>query len=218
MAAHPNPKNVLIIGGGDGGVAREVLKHGIEQITIAELDQGVVDIVKKHFEGLEKALNDPRVKLIISDGKKYLEESQEKYDVIIMDLTDPEGPSQYLFTKEFYQKVKEHLTEGGAMSAQTSSLVYEPHVLGRVHAALKEVFQAVAPYSNFVPSFMVEESYVIAGEKIPDIAEVLRQRNIELNAFTPEELQTMLKQQSKFLKDVLSKTWEPSTDANPVKC
>ena len=217
MALHPNPKRVLIIGGGDGGVLREVLKHPVEEVVMVELDEQVISAIKEHMPFVpQNAFEDSRARVVIQDGRKFVEETDEKFDVVICDLTDPEGPSKMLFTKEFYAKVKERLSPDGVISAQTSSPIFEPPILGRIHTTLKELFSNTIPYTNFVPSFLCVESYVIAtdGPK-KSIADVLKERNIGLKAYTPEEIQNLLRGNF-FTRAVLSKEWKPSTDSDPV--
>lgn len=216
MSMHPNPKNILIIGGGDGGVAREVLKHDVESITIVDIDEDVVNLTKEYFPELG-AHDDERVNLIIGDGKTFIEESDEQYDVIIVDLTDPHGPATQLFTKEFYQTIHDKLTDNGAMIAQTADAVFDPQILGRVHAALRDVFPHAYPYSNFVPSFMVQETYVIGAKHARgNIAETLAQRDIPLRVFTPEQLETAIAQPHPIIRLTLQRAWKPSTIANPA--
>lgn len=215
MAGHENPKNILIIGGGDGGAAREVLKYNIDKITLVDIDDTVIEFSKQNFPEFKKALENPKVEIKIQDGRKYLKETNEKFDVIILDLTDPQGPAKALFTKEFYEQVKKHLKENGIMTAQTSSY-FEPKVLGRVNTSLKEVFENVTSYSTFIPSFMVEETYTLAGKINTNIEKTLVERKIELKAYTPTQLQNRLNNKSQFVKKTLSKQWKPSTLEDPV--
>ena len=106
LFTHPNPKNVLVIGGGDGGSLREVLRHSsVEKCTMVEIDEMVVNACKEHIPQTACAFSDPRAELIIDDGLKFVKETKEKFDVIIVDSTDPGGPSTLLFGDEFYQNV-----------------------------------------------------------------------------------------------------------------
>ncbi|MBD3398048.1 polyamine aminopropyltransferase [Candidatus Micrarchaeota archaeon] len=218
LSLHPHPSRILIIGGGDGGVLREVLKHPVEKATIAELDQEVISISKEHFPSISNgAFSDPRVEIKIGDGRKFLEETQEKFDVVILDLTDPEGPSKLLFTKEFYELLKSRMNEGGVLSAQTSSY-FEPQVLGRVNSALSQVFSNVASYATFVPSFMVLETYTLATDsQIEGIAKTLKERRIKPESSTSGQLESMVLNPHSFVRRTLSKEWLPSIDSNPVE-
>ncbi|TQV72973.1 polyamine aminopropyltransferase [Aliikangiella marina] len=120
LFAHGNAKRVLIIGGGDGGILREVLKHSyVEHVTMVEIDRAVVDMCVKYFpKHSDGAFNDPRVNLVIADGVDFIVENQDKFDVIISDSTDPEGPGEVLFTSRFYQGCKNSLTDGGVLATQ----------------------------------------------------------------------------------------------------
>jgi spermidine synthase len=218
MALHPNPKRVLVIGGGDGGTIREVLKHPVERVVLAELDDEVIKISKEFFPSLsDGAFEDPRLEVILGDGRKYLEETDEKFDVTVLDLTDSEGPAKMLFTKEFYEAVKSKLTEGGVMSVQTGSPIYEPEQNGRVHATLKQVFKNVLPYGNFVQAFFILTSYVIATDSpVGGISKRLKERGVKLNKYTPEQLEFMTLNPHPFVRDNVAKEWQISTDADPV--
>jgi spermidine synthase len=120
IVAHGAARRVLIIGGGDGGMAREVLKHrAVERVTMVEIDRGVVDMSVEHLPSLSAgAFDDPRLDLVITDGARYVAETDERFDVIIVDSTDPIGPGEVLFTAEFYADCKRCLTEGGIVVTQ----------------------------------------------------------------------------------------------------
>jgi spermidine synthase len=218
LALHPNPKKVLIIGGGDGGTLREALKHPVEKVVVAELDEDVIGFAKEHFPSVPNgAFEDPRTEVTIGDGRKFIEQTEESFDVVLLDLTDPEGPSRMLFTKEFYSLVKSKMNASGVLSVQTGSPVFEGMVHGRVQAALAEVFKNSVGYATFVQSFFIVESFVLATDSsVEGIARRLRERNIELHAHTPEQLESLITQPHGHVREILSKEWEPSTDANPV--
>ena len=218
MSLHPDPKKVLVIGGGDGGTAREVLRYPVEQVIMAELDEDVIDVSRKFFPSISNgAFDDPRLKLHVGDGRKYVEETPEKFDVIIMDLTDAEGPSKMLFTKEFYQSVKSKMTEGGVLSVQTGSPVFDPVQNGRISVTLREVFKNTASYANFIHSFFIMESYVVATDApIAGIRANLEKRGIGLTAYTPEQLEFMVMNPPPVIKENIKKGWNVSTDADPV--
>ena len=218
MAVFPNPKKVLVIGGGDGGVIREILKHSVDKVVLAELDPAVIEISKEYFPTLSNgAFKDPRLEVKIGDARNYVENTSEKFDVVIIDLTDPEGPSKFLFTKEFYTKLKSKMTLGGVLSVQTGSPIFEPEVSGRVNATLKEIFANTAPYASFVQTFFIVESYGLATDSpIEDIASRLKERNIKLEAYLPEELESMINHSHPVLRAVISQKWKPSIDSDAV--
>jgi len=123
LYAHPNPKKVLVIGGGDGGVLREIAKHeSVEEIVICEIDKGVIDVSKKYLPTLAKGYDDPRVTVHVMDGAKFMEENQDSFDVIITDSSDPIGPASVLFETPFYNAMHASLREGGIVCTQGECL------------------------------------------------------------------------------------------------
>jgi spermidine synthase len=144
MQAHPDPRRVLIVGGGDGGSLREVLKYpSVEQVVECELDERVVAVAKKYLPRLASGYGDPRALVVHADGRKYLRESRELFDAIILDLTDPIGPARPLFQRPFYQLCAKHLEADGFLSAQTESLSFHKRTVQSVRRALSQVFPIV---------------------------------------------------------------------------
>lgn len=148
---HPHPRKVLIIGGGDGGTAREVIRHAdVQQCTMVEIDEMVVDACKEFIPLTSSALSDPKVKLIIGDGVRYVAETQEKFDVVLVDSTDPIGPAKPLFGSVFYTNVFNILSDDGIVVSQGESPFYE----GRIQASMLEILSglfskvAIYNYSN----------------------------------------------------------------------
>jgi spermidine synthase len=153
--AHPSPERTLIVGGGDGGSAEELLKHpSMKDVTIAEIDAAVVDIARRHFGQVHHgALDDPRVSVKIEDGFRFVENSREQYDLIVLDLTDPGGPSTALYTTEFYEACAARLTPSGAMTMHIASPVAHPARIRDVLAGLRRAFPRVTPYLTSVPLY-----------------------------------------------------------------
>jgi len=119
LCSHPNPKKVLVIGGGDGGILREIAKHKtVEEITICEIDKMVIDVSKKYLPELAKGFDDPRVTTFIGDGCAYMKSKDKEWDVIIVDSSDPVGPAETLFQKEFYEYMKKSLRPEGIICCQ----------------------------------------------------------------------------------------------------
>ncbi len=125
---HPSPEHALIIGGGDGGSAEELLKHpSIRSVTLCEIDLAVIDIARKYLQGVHRgALDDPRLTLRIGDGFEHVRETDAQYDIIVLDLTDPGGPSESLYTPDFYQACALRLKPVGAMTLHVASPVAHP--------------------------------------------------------------------------------------------
>ncbi|WP_371373817.1 polyamine aminopropyltransferase [Thalassotalea aquiviva] len=148
LFVHPNPKNVLVIGGGDGGTAREVLRHkSVEKCTMVEIDGMVVDACKEHIPQTSSELDNPKLNLIIGDGVKFVKETQEKFDVIIVDSTDPIGPAAPLFGPEFYADVYNCLSEDGLVVSQGESSWYALEIQKSLLQVLNSVFPQTYLYS-----------------------------------------------------------------------
>ncbi len=150
LFVHPNPKRVLVIGGGDGGTAREVLRHqNVEECVMVEIDNVVVDACKKHIQKTACVFNHPKLTLIIADAVKWVSDNQEqKFDVILVDSTDPIGPAQPLFSKEFYGELSQLLTENGIVVSQGESPFYEVAAQRSLLNILKSQF-SFATFYNF---------------------------------------------------------------------
>lgn len=141
MFVHPNPKNVLVIGGGDGGTAREVLRHpSVEKCTMVEIDGMVVDACREHIPQTAKDLDHPKMNLVIGDGVKFVKETEQKFDVIMVDSTDPIGPAQPLFGVDFYNDVFNCLSDDGIVVAQGQSPWWENDIQTGLLKVLKQVF------------------------------------------------------------------------------
>jgi len=157
MAAlsHPRPQRALVVGGGDGGSAEELLKHpSIERVTLAEIDASVVDISRKHLASVHRgSLDDPRVDLRIEDGFAYVRNARERFDLIVLDLTDPGGPSTPLYTVDFYRACAARLAEDGAMTLHIASPIAHPDRIRSGLAALREAFPIVRPYLASIPLY-----------------------------------------------------------------
>ncbi|MBK9117657.1 MAG: polyamine aminopropyltransferase [Betaproteobacteria bacterium] len=152
---HPQPERVLIVGGGDGGSAEELLKHpSIKSVTLAEIDLAVVDISRKYLRDVHRgALDDPRLTLKIGDGFAYVRESAEQFDLVVLDLTDAGGPSLNLYTPEFYRACAARLAPMGALTLHIASPVAHPERIRATIANLRTAFPVVAPYLTSVPLY-----------------------------------------------------------------
>ena len=152
---HPQPERALIVGGGDGGSAEELLKHpSIKKIVLAEIDVAVVDIARKYLESVHRgSLDDPRLELRIGDGFQYVRDSTELFDLIVLDLTDPGGPSLELYTPEFYRACAARLTSLGAMTLHIASPVAHPDRIRQTLVRLRSAFSIVTPYLVSVPLY-----------------------------------------------------------------
>ena len=156
---HHGPENVLIIGGGDGGSAEELFKHSsVQRIVLVELDEKVVSIAREHLQSVHHgALDDPRLELRIEDGLRYVREfapaQNERFDLIVLDLTDPVGPAEALYSREFFNDCKALLKADGAISLHIGAPFYAPERLSGLVRNLRAVFQKVSPYFLHIPLY-----------------------------------------------------------------
>ncbi|MFZ5945542.1 MAG: polyamine aminopropyltransferase [Bacillota bacterium] len=151
---HPNPKKVLVIGGGDGGAIREIIKHPkVEKATLCEIDGQVIEVSKKYLPEISGALSDPKVEVLVADGIKHIQESKNTYDVICVDSTDPIGPAVGLFAKDFYKGIFEALKEDGLFVAQTESPWVNQELIKRVYGDINDIFPITRLYLASIPTY-----------------------------------------------------------------
>ena len=154
LFVHPKPNRVLIIGGGDGGALTNVVKHPeVKSVTMCEIDRMVVEVSKRHFPKLTAGFNDKRARVLFRDGKKFIENGKQKFDIILLDLSDPIGPAAELFQKKFHRKVFRRLNDDGIMVAQSESPYYNAGTVKRMYKNLREIFPIVKMYSCHVPIY-----------------------------------------------------------------
>ena len=156
MAVHPNVERVMVIGGGDGGVVRELVKYdGIQQIDVVEVDPLLVEVCRKYFPQMACSLNDPRVQIYHEDGLRFVRSKSDDYDLIIIDSPNPFGPGEGLFTKEFYGNCYNALHEDGIMINQHESPFYkeEAYQCQRMHKRIIESFPISRIYQAHIPSY-----------------------------------------------------------------
>lgn len=152
---HPNPKHVVVIGGGDGGTIRELLKHPqIEKITLCEIDALVVEASRQYFPQVASGFDDPRVELMIGDGVQFMaDHAPNELDLVIVDSTDPIGPGEGLFSQKFYQSVAQALRSDGLMVCQSESPWYSREKLIRIHRNVAGGFAYRRAYIGAVPTY-----------------------------------------------------------------
>lgn len=156
MAVNPDINSVLIIGGGDGGAVRELVKYpSIRHIDVSEIDEQVVSACRRFLPFTSGWLDDPRVNIHYQDGLKYIRRGEGKYDLIIVDSTDPTGPGEVLFSKEFYHACRLALNPRGVVINQHESPFYthDAEAMSRAHARLSHVFANAAVYQAHIPSY-----------------------------------------------------------------
>ncbi len=154
ILAHGKAKRVLIIGGGDGGILREALKHKVERVTMVEIDRAVVDMCVKYMPMIPgRAFNDRRANLVIADGARFVAETDERFDVIIVDSTDPIGPGEVLFTEAFYKNCKRCLTKGGIVVNQNGVPFMQGDEVTLTYRRRKKIFKDAGFYVAAIPSY-----------------------------------------------------------------
>ncbi len=153
LALHPHPRKVAVIGGGDGGAIREILKHpSVEEAHLIEIDEKVVEASRRFFPEISAGLDDERAFLHYTDGIQWVREAKD-FDVIIVDSTDPVGPAEGLFAPEFYASIKEALGDHGIMVAQSESPFLQPHLIQRVMTGIAQSFPVTRLYLAAVPTY-----------------------------------------------------------------
>ncbi|MEM9422093.1 MAG: polyamine aminopropyltransferase [Pseudomonadota bacterium] len=175
--AHGAAKRVLVIGGGDGGAIREIFRHKtVEHVTMVEIEASVVDFSKEWFPEIsDGAFSDPRLDLVIADGAKYVAETDARFDVIIVDSTDPVGPGKVLFTKEFYRDCRKCLTDEGIMITQCGLPFLQPEELKAAYDNQRAIFDDPQFYAIAVPAYsggIMTLGFARAGGDHPDLAQL----------------------------------------------
>lgn len=154
LMAHPAPERVLIIGGGDGGSLRETLKHpSVKEVTLVDIDEGVIEASKAYLPAWNTGFSDPRAKVIVGDGLAFVAGAREEYDAVIVDSTDPIGPGQALFTGEFYASVRRALRPGGVFSAQTENPIIMPGTVRDIFRRIEATFPVARLYTAPIPTY-----------------------------------------------------------------
>jgi len=179
LISHPNPKSVLIIGGGDCGTLREVLRHDcVESVVMCEIDGAVVDACGKLFPNFSEAQRNSKAKICIEDGIAFVKNAQDaSYDVVIVDSADPIGPGVGLFTPEFYKEVKRILKKDGIVVAQCESPWEEKLDIAQVYGNLKSAFSHVYSMVGSIPSYPYGFwSWAVASETVNPIADINMER------------------------------------------
>lgn len=155
LVSHPNPRRVLIIGGGDGGAAEEALKHpSVEQVTLVELDGKVVEIAKRYFGEIHRGVFDnPKLRLLVEDGLKFIADTSERFDSIVLDLPDPIGPATMLYEEPFFRDCQRSLAPGGVITLHMGSPWSRPDRVKLLFGRLSRIFAVVRPYLMFIPLY-----------------------------------------------------------------
>ncbi len=154
MNAHPNPRKIVVIGGGDGGTVREVLKHNcVEKVYFIEIDSKVIDIAKKYFPSVACSVDDPRVEIRNMDGADFIKKCSSEIDIVIVDSTDPIGFARSLYTKNFFKSIYNSLTGTGLFVTHSESLLLHKEIVIEVQETLKKVFPKVDVFTAPIATY-----------------------------------------------------------------
>ncbi|SEH46196.1 spermidine synthase [Halobacillus karajensis] len=204
LFTHPNPKNVLVVGGGDGGVIREVLKHEtVEKATLVEIDGKVIEYSKQYLPSIAGALEDERVEVKVADGFMHIAESEQEYDVIMVDSTEPVGPAVSLFSRGFYEGIAKALKEDGIFVAQTDNPWFKADLIRQVYRDVKETFPITKVYTANIPTYPSGLWTFTIGSKIYDPLQVSADRFTTMNTkYYTDEIHHACFALPKFVKDL----------------
>jgi spermidine synthase len=175
LTLHPHPEKVLIIGGGDCGVAREACKYAkLKEIVQVEIDEHVVRTCKQHLPEIAGREDDPRVQYVYADGVEYVKNAENEFDVIIIDSSDPVGPAVQLFEIDFYRNVKKALKPDGLMVCQSQSPIFHRDIMSQTYGNIRSLFPHVHMYTAVVPTYPGGLwSYTLGSNRpLPDLAAV----------------------------------------------
>ncbi|PIS17318.1 MAG: hypothetical protein COT59_01290 [Candidatus Nealsonbacteria bacterium CG09_land_8_20_14_0_10_42_14] len=200
MLSHPpmfycqNPKKVLIIGGGDGGVLEEVLKHPVDKVWLVEIDNKVIEVSKKYLPSIsQRAFENKKAEVIVGDGVKFIQDYKNFFDVIILDLSDPWGPARKVISWEFYQDVKKTLKKDGVISVQGGSLFGQTKLAKLIFHRLEKVFSSVLIHQAPVLLYDVgEQSFIVASDinlkkiSFKQIEKRFKKLNLDLKYYRPK--------------------------------
>ncbi|MGQ9689337.1 MAG: fused MFS/spermidine synthase [Desulfobaccales bacterium] len=228
LVAHPDPRRVAVLGGGEGATLREVLRHApVFQAVMVDLDRELVELCRRHLPSFHAgAFEDPRTSLVFADGRAWLAETPDAaFDVIIWDLPEPleEGPASLLFTQEMFTLVRRRLAPHGLLAVQSGSGNMHGRLMADLNATLRAVFPRVRAYTAFVTSFMDLYGFHVAGGEDfdwPDASLIearLAARGVAGLRWYGPEFGAALPRLPRYLEDRLARQGRVLTDAQPYK-
>ncbi|TRM86662.1 polyamine aminopropyltransferase [Sulfolobus sp. C3] len=225
LSLQNQPKDILILGGGEGATLREVLRYkSVERVVMVDIDEKVIDFAKKYLEEWHKgAFEDKRTQLIIGDGYKFVKETSQKFDAVILDLTDPikDSTSYMLYTKEFYESLKRILKDGGGIAIQATSPSFSVEVYVTIYNTIKEVFRIASASYTYMASFDGLWGFVYGGVDPSSLspAEIdkrIKERINDKLAFYDGYSHEVSFKLPKNILEEFKKTNRISTEVNPV--
>ena len=154
LCVHPKAQKVLVIGGGDGGTVREILKHdSVNEVDVCEIDEKVIEISRRHFPYLANSFNDPKVKVYCEDGNKFIKNHKDEYDIIIVDSSDPIGSAEVLFRREFFEAMFQALKDDGIVVSQAESFFYHSEIIKSLFFFIRDIYPISEYYYTLVPTY-----------------------------------------------------------------
>lgn len=223
LLTHENPQNVLVIGGGDGGACREILKHPVSDISLVEIDPAVTETAKLYFPEIASGLLDQRVAITYMDGAEFIKLSSTLFDVIVMDLSDPVGSAAPLFTLEFFQELYQHLQPTGLLVTHAESPDSCPEAFYRIISTLRAIFPIVRPFRVWIPCYMDLWGRIIASRfydplhlSTSQVAKRIEERRLQLNWLTADMFLAMFHMFSKDIQAKMSQDWPVITADHTV--
>lgn len=187
MHAHPNPRRVVVIGGGDGGAVREALKHkSVEKVYFVEIDPEVIRVSKEFFPALTAGLDDPRVEIRNMDGAEFIKGLNNEIDVVMVDSTDPIGFARSLFSEEFLKAVYKALTADGMYVTQSESLILHADIVKEIQETVRKVFPVTDLYSTCLATYPGNWWTFSVGSKILDPRQMRRKFECDTKYYTDE--------------------------------
>ncbi|WP_297209630.1 MULTISPECIES: polyamine aminopropyltransferase [Thermodesulfovibrio] len=187
MHSHPEAKKVAVIGGGDGGAVREVLKHDcVEKLYFIEIDEEVIKVSKQFFPTVSSAIDDPRVEIKCMDGAEFIKSMENSLDVIIVDSTDIIGFAKSLFTVEFFKSVRDALTEKGMFVTLSESLIFHKELVYEVQSSMKLIFPIVDLYTASIATYAGNWWTFSVGSKALDPREPRKPFKVNTKLYTSE--------------------------------
>ncbi len=187
MNAHPDPRNVIVIGGGDGGTVREVLKHrSVEKVYFIEIDEEVINVSRRFFPSVARGITDKRVEIKCMDGAEFVRNRQADIDLVIVDSTDIVGFAKSLYTKKFFQSVKDCLTDNGMYVSLSESLHFHKDIVIEVQRTLRKVFPVVDLYTAPIATYAGNWWTFSVGSKKLDPREIRSKRKVRTRYYCDE--------------------------------
>jgi len=203
LNSHPLPRNVLIIGGGDGGALREVVRHPlVEKCILVEIDARVIQASRDFFPELSSAFEHPKAQLVIDDGIEYIKKQKKEFDVVMVDSTEPVGPAKKLFSPEFYRDVYDALNDEGMLVVQSESPFFNEDVIRAAYGGINSIFPITKLYLASIPTYPSGLWSFTVGSKFHDPEEIKFAVNLPCKYYTKEIHQAAFKLPA-FVKSII---------------